>query len=106
MAFKVEIVNINKNIDNIILTDGLTIEKLKIKYNWILNASIKNCILGEDSYGLVWYSGEWICGEWMDGTWYSGIFHDGTWYNGKWYSYLIDKSMIISNRFVILDKNK
>jgi hypothetical protein len=105
MGFKLQIVDIDHNADNIILTNGLTIEKMKIKYNWFLNASVKNCIIGEDSYGLVWYSGEWICGEWEDGTWYSGIWYDGTWKNGKWYSYLIDKSMIISNRLVILDKN-
>ena len=105
MAFKVQIVDINENADNIILVSGLTIETLKIKYNWILNASVKNCILGQDENGIVWYSGEWICGEWINGTWYSGIWHDGIWNNGKWYSYLIDQAMIISNRFVILDKN-
>lgn len=104
MAFKVQIVNISQNYDNIILTNGLTIEMVKIKYNWILNANVKNCILGEDDYGLVWYSGEWLCGEWEKGTWYSGIWHDGVWKDGKFYSYLIDKAMIISNRFVVLDK--
>ena len=106
MAFKVQIVNINENADNIILVSGLTIETLKIKYNWILNASVKNCILGQDDNGIVWFSGEWICGEWLDGTWYSGIWHNGTWKNGRWYSYLLDQAMIISNRFVILDKNE
>lgn len=105
MAFKVQIVNINENYDNIILTNGLTIERLKIKYNWILNANVKNCILGEDEYGLIWYSGEWICGEWMGGTWYQGIWHDGVWNKGEWFSYLVDKAMIISNRFVVLDKS-
>ena len=106
MTFKVEIVNVADNIDNIILISGLTIEILKIKYNWVLNANVKNCILGEDKNGLVWFSGEWICGEWENGTWYSGIWHDGTWKNGNWYSYLIDKAMIISNRFVILNTNR
>lgn len=102
--FKIEVINIEKNIDNIILVDGLTIEIVKLRYNWFLNANVKNCIIGEDSYGLVWYSGQWLCGEWMDGTWYSGIWHDGVWRNGKFFSYLIDKAMIISNRFVIIDK--
>lgn len=105
MAFKVQIINTINNLDNIILTSGLTIERLKIKYNWILNASVKNAIIGEDSYGIVWFSGEWICGEWLDGTWYSGIWHDGVWNNGKWYSYLVDTAMVISNRFVILDND-
>jgi hypothetical protein len=106
MGFKVQIVEIKENYDNIILTNNLTIEKVKIKYNWLLNASVKNCIIGEDDYGLVWYSGEWICGEWIDGTWYSGIWHDGTWKNGNWYSYLIDKGMLLSNRILILDKSE
>ena len=106
MAFKVQIININENADNIILVSGLTIEILKIKYNWILNASVKNCILGQDDDGIIWFSGEWLCGEWENGTWYSGIWHNGTWNNGKWYSYLLDQAMIISNRFVILDKNE
>ena len=105
MAFKVEIVNTNENADNIILVSGMTIERLKIKYNWILNASVKDCIIGEDNNGLVWFSGEWICGEWEGGTWYSGIWHDGIWDGGKWYSYLLDTAMIISDRFEILDKN-
>jgi len=104
-SFNIKIININENIDNIILTDGLTIELVKLRYNWFLNANVKNCIIGEDSYGLVWYSGEWLCGEWIKGTWYSGIWHDGVWRDGKFYSYLIDEAMIISNRFVILDKS-
>jgi hypothetical protein len=106
MSFKVQIVNIENNVNNILLTDDLTIEILKVKYNWILNASIKNVVLGLDDYGLVWYSGEWICGEWEDGTWYSGIWHNGIWKNGKWYSYLLDKAMILSRRFVIVEEDK
>jgi hypothetical protein len=106
MAYKVQIVNIENNVNNILLTDDLTIELLKVRYNWILNASIKNAVLGLDDYGLVWYSGEWICGEWEDGTWYSGIFHDGIWKKGRWYSYLLDKSMILTKRFVIIEEDK
>jgi hypothetical protein len=104
MAFKVQIVNTEENANNMILVSGLTIEIVKLKYNWLLNATVKNCIVGEDDYGLVWYSGEWVCGEWVDGTWYSGIWDDGTWKNGKWYSYLIDKAKIVAGIFVILDK--
>lgn len=103
--FQIKIININENINNIILVDGLTIEMVKLRYNWFLNANVKNCVIGEDSYGLVWYLGEWLCGEWIKGTWYSGIWHDGVWRDGKFYSYLIDKAMIISSRFVILDKD-
>ena len=106
MAFTVQIINIENNVNNILLTDDLTIELLKVRYNWILNASIKNAVLGLDDYGLVWYMGEWICGEWEDGTWYSGIWHDGIWKNGRWYSYLLDKPMILTKRFVILEEDK
>ena len=106
MAFRVDIINIENNINNILLTDDLTIEILKVKYNWILNANIKNAVLGQNDYGLVWYMGEWICGEWEDGTWYSGIFHDGIWKNGRWYSYLLDKVMVLSKRLTILGEDK
>lgn len=106
MAFKVEIVNISDNADNILLTNNLTIELVKIRYNWILNANIRNAVIGEDSNGLVWYMGEWICGDWEGGTWYSGIWHNGNWKNGKWYSYSLDKAMILFNKFIILDKNE
>jgi len=41
--------------ENITLVNGMTIEKLKNKYSWILNAIIENVIIGEDEYGL----GEW-----------------------------------------------
>jgi len=104
--FKVQIINTDANVNNILLTDDLTIETLKIKYNWVLNASVRNCVLGQDDYGLVWYMGDWICGEWIDGTWYSGVFHDGIWNNGRWYSYLLDKPMILSKRFVIIEEDK
>lgn len=106
MAFRVDIINIEDNVNNILLTDDLTIEILKVRYNWILNANVKNAVLGLDDYGLVWYMGEWICGEWEDGTWYSGIFHDGIWKNGRWYSYLLDKAMVLSKRLTILGEDK
>lgn len=86
--------NININLSNIDFTttafslvDGLTLEKIKVKYNWILNAVIENAIIGEDDYGLIWYTGNWIAGTWYDGTWYNGNFVDGRWKNGNFYSY-------------------
>ena len=106
MDFKVQIINIENNVNNILLTDGLTIEILKIKYNWVLNASLRNAVLGQNDYGLVWYMGEWICGEWENGTWYSGVFHSGTWKNGRWYSYLLDKPRILTGEFTIINEDK
>lgn len=88
--------NINVNIENVQnnepvfkLIDGLTIEKIRIKYNWILNADIENAIIGQDSYGLVWYKGIWKDGTWYDGTWLSGQFLNGRWKNGNFYSQTI-----------------
>jgi len=89
------------------LVNGLTVEKIKIKYGWLFNASFKNAVIGENEYGLVWYMGDWYCGEWINGSWYSGTWYDGIWRNGRWYSYLIDKKELFSyDRFKSLDDNK
>jgi len=82
--------NFNTTLTNYTMVDGLTPEKIKRKYIWLLNALVEDAIVGEDEYGLVWYSGTWYGGEWEDGTWYSGIWHDGEWKNGKFYSYRFD----------------
>ena len=95
-GYTVDIVKDNL-ISNITLVNGLTLEKLKIKYMWIFNAIIENAIIGEDDYGLVWYSGDWVCGEWVDGTWYSGNWYNGVWEMGNWYSWRIDKYQLLSN---------
>lgn len=106
MSFTVSIINIENNINNILLTDDLTIELLKVRYNWILNATIRNVVLGLDDYGLVWYMGEWICGEWEDGTWYSGIWYDGIWKNGRWHSYLMDRGKVLTRQNAIIEEDK
>lgn len=98
--------NINFNEVNLTLVDGMSIDKLKIRYNWIFNATIKDAIIGEDDYGLVWYKGTWICGEWYDGTWYSGDFLNGRWKNGKFYSYRLNKFDIINGNLNIIENNK
>jgi len=86
---------------NIIFVNGLTLEKVKIKYNWLLNANIRDAIIGEDDRGIVWYFGDWLCGEWMDGTWYSGNFYEGVWNDGLWYSYKLEKFDILNEIFFI-----
>jgi hypothetical protein len=97
----VDLQSIDFEKSNIIFVDGLTLEKIKIKYNWILNASIKDAIIGEDDRGIVWYFGDWLCGEWYDGTWYSGNFYEGIWYDGLWYSYDLDKFDVLNQKFFI-----
>lgn len=82
-----------KNIDiekyNYRLVDGLTLEQLEKKYYWILNADMRNAIIGENDKGLVWYQGDWLCGIWEEGTWYSGRAFNIEWIKGDFYSYKI-----------------
>jgi len=92
-------------LSNFTLIDGLTPDMLKAKYIWILNAVVEDAILGEDDYGLVWYSGNWLAGEWEDGTWYSGIWYTGEWKNGRFYSYRFDKKQLLLRNKRILERD-
>jgi len=96
--------NIN-SLTNFTMIDGLTPDIIKRKYIWLLNAIVENAIIGQDEYGLVWYSGNWIAGEWEDGTWYSGIWYDGEWKNGKFYSYRFDIKQLLQRNKRILEKD-
>lgn len=71
------------------LRDGLTIDILKEKYQWVLDAEIENAIIGLKEDKIIWYdgiwrSGAWIYGIWKNGTWMSGVWHNGIWENGNW----------------------
>ncbi len=101
MSIVIDIEGVDFEKSNVIFVNGMTLEKVKIKYNWLLNAKVKDAIVGEDSRGLVWYFGDWYCGEWYDGTWYSGNFYDGLWKNGLWYSYDLNKFDVINENFFI-----
>ena len=83
------IVNYSLNPNIFRLVDGLDINTIANKYHWILEAEISDAIIGQDSNGIVWYSGIWHSGRWFGGTWYSGIWVSGDWYSGSWYSYNI-----------------
>lgn len=100
----ININNLDFQTSNIIFVNGLTLESVKIKYNWLLNAKVQDAIIGEDSNGIVWYFGDWICGEWFNGTWYSGTFHDGVWKSGSFYSYRLNKFDVLSNKFNIIEE--
>jgi predicted heme/steroid binding protein len=102
---KLSLVDIDFNNINLTLVDGLSLDKLKIRYLWLFNAVIENAVIGEDDYGLVWYSGNWIDGEWYDGTWYSGEFRSGVWRNGNFYSYNLKMYDIINGNLNIIDSN-
>lgn len=98
----IDISNIDFNSTKFRMVGSLTLDKVKIKYNWIFNAQIKDAIIGEDQNGLVWYSGTWISGTWEYGTWYSGTFLDGRWKGGNVYSYDIDMKQLLNGNFYII----
>lgn len=97
------IVNLNIHQEPVILVDGLTLDDIKAKYSWLLNARTKNAIIGEESSGqqIAWYGGEWLDGEWFDGVWYAGIWHRGIWEKGSWYAYKLNREALLDDRFVV-----
>ena len=101
----INISNYSNTLTNFKMIDGLTPDIVKRKYIWLLNAIVEDAIIGEDDYGLVWYSGNWLAGEWEDGTWYSGIWYDGEWKNGKFYSYKFDTNELLQRFKRILEKD-
>jgi len=68
------------------LIDGMDIEILSSKYPWILEAEIRDAVIGMSDQGreLVWYKGVWECGRWFGGRWVSGMWLSGDWYSGTW----------------------
>lgn len=80
-----------KNVDEsrytFTLVDGLSVKKLEQNYHWILNATLRDAVVGEDADGLVFYSGEWVDGIFESGKWYSGTIRNIEWIHGEMYSY-------------------
>jgi len=66
--------------------DGLSLAKIASDFSWILNADISNAVIGQNSSGLVWYSGRWNDGRWFGSEWISGEWISGDWYQGTWNS--------------------
>jgi len=97
----IDVSNIYFNTTKFKMVGSLTLDKVKIKYNWIFNAIIKDAIIGEENDKLVWYSGTWINGTWEDGIWYSGTFLDGRWKDGNVYSYDIDINQLLNGKVYI-----
>lgn len=92
--FSSKLIGVNFNEPTFIMVGGISIDDIKIKYNWFLNAEVKDAIIGEDKNGLIWYSGIWVDGTWENGTWYSGTWYDGRWKNGNFYSYDVDITQV------------
>jgi hypothetical protein len=80
------LVNVDMNKLRFRFTDGLTLSKMLEKYSWIVESEVSDGLVGEDSNGLIFYSGIWRCGRWFSGTWYSGQWLAGDWYGGVWNS--------------------
>ena len=66
------------------LKDGLTLDKIKSDYSWVLKAVIKDAVLGEQDGHLLWYKGIWKDGTWRDGNWRDGTWKNGVWKCGNW----------------------
>lgn len=80
------------------LRDGLTVDKLRMKYPWVANAKTKDAVVGEDIGGVVWYDGTWIYGIWQggtweDGTWKGGFWKGGIWEDGRWEDGMFEKGI-------------
>jgi len=78
------LINVDFNKFRFRLVDGLTIDTLSVKFPWVLEAEIRNAIIGTDGSNVIWYKGIWECGRWFGGTWISGIWKSGDWYSGTW----------------------
>ena len=78
------LVNVDFNKFRFRLVDGLTVDTLSLRYSWILEAEIRNAIIGTDGTNIIWYKGIWECGRWFGGTWISGTWKSGDWYGGTW----------------------
>ena len=77
---------------------------IKNKFNWLVNAEIKNARLEifQDTLvwnGGIWYNGNWYFGVWRDGEWRYGIFQNGVWYNGKWKDGTFKSGIIYNGTF-------
>lgn len=77
---------------------------IKNKFNWLVNAEIKNARLEifQDTLvwnGGIWYNGDWYFGVWRDGEWRYGNWQNGVWYNGKWKDGTFKSGIIYNGTF-------
>ena len=93
-------------IDGEIYTEQWKIDEILIKhkFNWMVNAEIKNARLEIFENTLVWnagiwYNGSWYFGVWRDGEWRYGIWQNGVWYNGSWKNGTFKSGIIYAGKF-------
>lgn len=102
---RLSLINIDLNKFNYRLVDGLSVKELEERYYWILNADIRNAIIGESTNGLVWYMGDWICGTWEEGDFYSGKAYNIEWLKGNVYSNKVENNYNLMNITNQIDKS-
>jgi len=77
---------------------------IKNKFNWMVDAEIKNARLEIFQDTLVWnagiwYNGDWYFGVWRDGEWRYGTWQNGVWYNGVWRNGTFKSGIIFNGKF-------
>jgi hypothetical protein len=77
---------------------------IKNKFNWLVNAEIKNARLEIFNTTLVWnggiwYNGDWYFGVWRDGEWRYGTWQNGVFYNGTWKNGTFKSGIIFNGKF-------
>lgn len=77
---------------------------IKNKFNWLVNAEIKNARLEiyQDTMvwnSGIWYNGDWYFGVWRDGEWRYGNWQNGVWYNGTWRNGIFKSGIIFNGKF-------
>ena len=89
-----------------IYTEQWKIDEILIqnKFNWMVNAEIKNARLEIFQDTLVfnagiWYNGDWYFGVWRDGEWRYGNWQNGVWYNGVWRDGTFKSGIIYNGKF-------
>jgi hypothetical protein len=92
--------------DGQIYTEQWKIDEILIdnKFNWMVNAEIKNARLEIFKETLVWnggiwYNGDWYFGVWRDGEWRYGNWQNGVWYSGVWKNGTFKSGIIYNGKF-------
>lgn len=92
--------------DGKIYTEQWKIDEILIKnkFNWMVDAEIKNARLEIFQDTLVWnagiwYNGDWYFGVWRDGEWKYGTWQNGVWYKGTWRNGTFKSGIIYKGNF-------
>lgn len=80
MTLADDIIESNLDILGILeLKDGLTLDEIKKKWKWVIEAGISKAVLGKKGNKLIWYDGEWVLGQYFEDT---AVWKGGQWFGG------------------------